>query len=133
MPNIKYKINAIPDTSLIIDLYQNTGLNRPTADADRIEAMYNNSNLIISAWSEEKLVGIARSVTDFHYCCYLSDLAVHPEFQKLGIGKSLIDKTKEKVSDNSMLLLLSAPNAMGYYPKLGFDSVENGFIIKRRV
>ncbi len=133
MPNIKYKINAIPDTSLIIDLYQNAGLNRPTADADRIEAMYNNSNLIISAWSEEKLVGIARSVTDFHYCCYLSDLAVHPEFQKLGIGKSLIDKTKEKVSDNSMLLLLSAPNAMGYYPKLGFDSVENGFIIKRRV
>ena len=95
--------------------------------------MYNNSNLIISAWSEEKLVGIARSVTDFHYCCYLSDLAVHPEFQKLGIGKSLIDKTKEKVSDNSMLLLLSVPNAMGYYPKLGFDSVENGFIIKRRV
>ena len=133
MPNIKYKINASPDTSLIIDLYQNAGLNRPTADADRIEAMYNNSNLIISAWSEEKLVGIARSVTDFHYCCYLSDLAVHPEFQKLGIGKSLIDKTKEKVSDNSMLLLLSAPNAMGYYPKLGFDSVENGFIIKRRV
>ena len=133
MPNIKYKINAIPDTSLIIDLYQNAGLNRPTADADRTEAMYNNSNLIISAWSEEKLVGIARSVTDFHYCCYLSDLAVHPEFQKLGIGKSLIDKTKEKVSDNSMLLLLSAPNAMGYYPKLGFDSVENGFIIKRRV
>ena len=133
MPNIKYKINAIPDTSLIIVLYQNAGLNRPTADADRIEAMYNNSNLIISAWSEEKLVGIARSVTDFHYCCYISDLAVHPEFQKLGIGKSLIDKTKEKVSDNSMLLLLSAPNAMGYYPKLGFDSVENGFIIKRRV
>ena len=133
MPNIKYKINAIPDTSLIIDLYQNAGLNRPTADADRIEAMYKNSNLIISAWSEEKLVGIARSVTDFHYCCYISDLAVHPEFQKLGIGKSLIDKTKEKVSDNSMLLLLSVPNAMGYYPKLGFDSVENGFIIKRRV
>ncbi len=127
MPNIIYKINAVPDIGLIIELYQSAGLNRPITDSDRIGAMYNNSNLIISAWSEDKLVGIARSVTDFHYCCYLSDLAVHPEFQKIGIGKTLIHKTKEKVSDNSMLLLLSAPNAMSYYPKLGLDSVENGF------
>ncbi|MEI8113487.1 MAG: GNAT family N-acetyltransferase [Bacteroidia bacterium] len=128
---ITYLIDRIPETELIIDLYTSSGINRPTADKDRIAEMYANSNLVVTAWDEGQLVGIARSLTDFCFCCYLSDLAVRKEYQKYGIGKKLIGLIKERIGDQTMLLLLSAPTAMDYYPKAGFLKVENGFIINR--
>lgn len=128
---ITYKLDIIPDAEKIIDLYKSSGINRPIADKERIAKMYANSNLIVTAWDISKLVGISRSLTDFCYSCYLSDLAVRKEYQKHGIGKKLIALTKEKIGEHTMLLLLAAPAAMDYYPKVGFEPVENGFIIKR--
>jgi predicted N-acetyltransferase YhbS len=128
---IEYKIDLIPETDQIIDLYISSGINRPTNDKERISKMYTNSNLVVTAWDKDKLVGISRSLTDFCYSCYLSDLAVRKEYQKEGIGKKLIELTKEKIGVQTMLLLLSAPSAMEYYPKIGFLKVENGFIVKR--
>jgi predicted N-acetyltransferase YhbS len=130
---MQYKTDIIPNTDQIIDLYASSGLNRPIYDKERIAEMYKHSNLVITAWDGEQLVGIARSLTDFCFCCYLSDLAVKEEYKHQGIGKKLVELTKEKISDKSMLLLLSAPAAMDYYPKIGMDKVENGFIINRKL
>ena len=129
--NITYKTDQLPDTTSIIDLYASSGLTRPIDDAGRIESMYYHSNLVISAWDGPLLVGVSRALTDFHYCCYLSDLAVRKEYQKAGIGKQLVLLTKEAIGDRCMLLLLAAPSAMEYYPRIGMDTVNNGFIIKR--
>lgn len=129
--NITYKTGIIPPIETIIDVYDNSGINRPTSDKARIEKMYQNANLVITAWDGEQLVGIARSLTDFCYCCYLSDLAVKKNYQKQGIGKKLIALTKEEIGENAMLLLLSAASAMDYYPKVGLETVKNGFIIHR--
>ncbi|WP_299707805.1 GNAT family N-acetyltransferase [uncultured Pontibacter sp.] len=128
---ITYKSDLTPDTQLIIDLYNSSGINRPTTNHGRIAKMYANSNLVITAWDDEQLVGIARSLTDFCYACYLSDLAVRKEYQKEGIGRQLIALTREVIGEQTMLLLLSARAAMDYYPKMGFDKVENGFMMKR--
>ena len=98
---------------------------------ERISKMYTNSNLVLSAWKSDHLIGVARSLTDFSYCCYLSDLAVAKNYQNQKIGKKLIDLTKEFIGPQSMLLLLSASNAMEYYPKVGFEVGHNGFIIRR--
>jgi N-acetylglutamate synthase-like GNAT family acetyltransferase len=129
---ISYRTNITPSVQQIIEVYNNSGLNRPTADVNRIAKMYENSNLIVTAWDGDKLVGVARSLTDFCYCCYLSDLAVAKNYQSSGIGKRLIEETATCIGDQSMLLLLSAPTAMEYYPKVGFQKVENGFIIFRK-
>jgi N-acetylglutamate synthase-like GNAT family acetyltransferase len=129
--NIEYKIETVPDTEIIIDLYISSGINRPITDNERIKKMYANSNLIITAWHNDKLVGIARSLTDFCYCCYLSDLAVRQEYKNNGIGKKLISITKEIIGQQTTLLLLAAPEAIDYYPKVNFQKVKNGFIIKR--
>jgi len=128
---IIYKLDKIPETDLIINLYNSSGINRPTIDKDRISKMYSNSNLVVTAWDNDELVGIARSLTDFCYACYLSDLAVSKEYQKHGIGKELIRLTKERIGNQTMLLLLSAPTAMEYYPKVDFQTVTNGFIVNR--
>jgi N-acetylglutamate synthase-like GNAT family acetyltransferase len=130
--SIIYKVGITPSTDAIIDVYESSGIRRPIDDDDRIRQMYQQSNLIISAWDGSKLIGVARSLTDFCYCCYLSDLAVHADYQKQGIGKTLIEHTQKEIGNQTMLLLLSAPNAMSYYPHIGFKEVKNGFIIPRK-
>lgn len=131
MKNIKYKVGIVPKISEIIEVYDSSKIKRPTEDSGRIRKMYENSNLTITAWFNNELIGIARSITDFCYACYLSDLAVKSEYQKEGIGKQLIKLTKKEIGKQTALILISAPLAIEYYPKIGFDKIENGFIIHR--
>jgi ribosomal protein S18 acetylase RimI-like enzyme len=129
--DITYSTTALPETQQIIDLYESSGLKRPTTDFDRIKKMYANSNLVVTAWDGDLLVGISRSLTDFCYACYLSDLAIHGDYQKSGIGKKLVALTREAISEQTTLILLSAPGAMSYYPKIGMNIITNGFMIPR--
>lgn len=128
---IIYRTDITPDIDKIIDVYNSSGINRPITDKDRITKMYVNSNLIVTAWDKDKLVGVSRSLTDFCYCCYLSDLAVRKDYQATGIGRKLIELIKNNIGEQTALILLSAPTAMNYYPKVGFQKIDNGFIIKR--
>jgi len=129
--NIIYKSGIIPATEVIIELYDKTGLPRPTNDKDRIQKMFENSNLVVTAWDNEKLVGISRSITDWVWSCYLADLAVDPGYKKSGIGKGLIQETRDKLGEQSMILLLSVPTALEYYPKVGFEKENRAFMISR--
>jgi predicted N-acetyltransferase YhbS len=133
MNKIIYKIGAIPKTEEICTVYESSGINRPTGDKNRIAEMYQNSDLIVSAWDGDKLVGVSRSITDFVYVCYLSDLAIRKEYQKLGIGKELIDLTKKALGDKVTIVLLAAPSAVEYYPKVGFEPMNAAFIMKRKI
>lgn len=122
----------------VAELFKRSGLNRPSDDLDRIQGMLDNSNLIITARCDGKLVGIARSVTDWRYCCYLSDLAVDPDFEGKGIGRRLISEVKQSVGDECKLILLAAPSAESFYAHvanhigLERESVNNTWIIPRR-
>jgi N-acetylglutamate synthase-like GNAT family acetyltransferase len=129
---LTYRTDITPAVDQIIEVYNSSGIIRPTADVDRIAQMYQHSNLIVSAWNKEQLVGITRALTDFCYCCYLSDLAVRKEYQSSGIGKKMIALTKEIIGEQTALLLLAAPSAMDYYPKVGFTKIDNAFLIKRK-
>lgn len=97
------------------------GERRPIDDLSCLKSMLENADIITTAWNKDKLVGIARSVTDFSYCCYLSDLAVDEQYQKQGIGKELIGLTQNELGPKCNLILLSAPAAIDYYPKIGFE------------
>jgi len=112
-------------------LFKSSGIKRPSDNLDRIQRMITNANVIISAWDGVNLVGIARAITDFSYCCYLSDLAVCKEYQKTGIGKELVERLRNHLGEEVALLLLSAPTAMEYYPQLGFEKTEKAFLIPR--
>lgn len=131
MSAIEYRHNFPLTATDVAAVFDASGIRRPTNDLARIERMFANASLIFSAWHEGKLVGVCRALTDFSYCCYLSDLAVDKAFQKHGIGRELIDRVRSAIGEEVALILLSAPGAMAYYPKVGFDKIENGFIIKR--
>lgn len=130
---IQYEINESFKPELFRQLLIDSGLaeRRPVDDLHCINGMMENSNLIISAWDGNQLVGIARSVTDFHYCCYLSDLAVHKDFQKQGIGKQLQVLTQERLGEHCKLILISAPNSTEYYQHVGYQKNDNCFITSR--
>jgi GNAT superfamily N-acetyltransferase len=132
MDGIRIGVNEPVDTADIIAVFVSSGIRRPVDDPERIARMFAHADLVVSAWDGGRLVGVARALTDFSYCCYLSDIAVMKEYQRRGIGAAMIDLVRERIGEETMLLLLSAPGAMTYYPQLGFQPVENGFIIPRR-
>ncbi|NRA28482.1 MAG: GNAT family N-acetyltransferase [Opitutales bacterium] len=105
------------------------GERRPVNDIEQLQGMIEHADLMVSCWSDNLLVGIARSVTDFHYCCYLSDLAVDQEFQKRGIGKKLIDETRQRLETSCKIMLLSAPGAVEYYPHIGFEKHPSAWVL----
>lgn len=129
---IRYEIAKNIDIDKIISVFESSGIIRPTKEKERIKTMFENSNLIYFAYEDEEIIGLARCVTDFSYCCYLSDLAVKKEYQKQGIGKMLIEKVKEHIGEKVALIPLSANSAMDYYPKLNFEKADNAFIIRRK-
>jgi ribosomal protein S18 acetylase RimI-like enzyme len=128
---ITYQINAPLTVDDVIRVFRNSGIRRPIDQPDRIQQMIEHANLIVSAWDGQKLIGIGRALTDFSFCCYLSDLAVDRDYQRSGIGRALVKAVLEQIGDRCSLILLSAPEAMEYYPKLGFEEIKNGFMIKR--
>ena len=105
------------------------GDRRPVDDRECIHAMLEHATLLCTAWDDQKLVGVARSVTDFAFCCYLSDLAVHQEYQRLGIGRELIRATKSRLGPKAKIILLSAPTAERYYPRIGFTAHPSAWIL----
>jgi predicted N-acetyltransferase YhbS len=105
------------------------GDRRPINEPERLAKMLEHGNLMVTARENGKLIGIARSLTDFLYCTYLSDLAVDEAYQKMGIGKELIRQTK-LATPKAVLILLSAPTAVTYYPKVGLTQFEQCYILR---
>jgi ribosomal protein S18 acetylase RimI-like enzyme len=128
---IEYRVDASLNAEELASVFDRSGIRRPTGDLSRIQRMIDNANLTITAWDGEKLVGVARALTDFSWCCYLSDLAVDRDYQRHGIGRELVQQVQSAIGEETTLILLSAPEAMEYYPKIGFQAIHNGWIRNR--
>ncbi|WP_295365711.1 GNAT family N-acetyltransferase [uncultured Succinivibrio sp.] len=127
---LTYTTKKLISVESYVDLISSTSLKdrRPLNDYERIEQMLKNASLTVTAWDGNELVGIARSVTDFAYCCYVSDLAVRGKYQKKGIGKKLLQITKDNIHNNAKIILLAAPQAEEYYPHIGFEKHNAAFV-----
>jgi len=104
---------------------------RPVADRARIEGMLRHANVIVTARDDTGLlVGVSRALSDFNYCCYLSDLAVDSAFQGGGIGRELIRRTHEAAGPGTTLILIAAPKARSYYPHIGMTHHDSCWIVR---
>ncbi len=127
---IEYKVGNDLDLDEVIELYRAStlGERRPVGERDRMQKMLQHANLVITAWDGSLMVGIARSLTDFAYCTYLSDLAVRLSHQRQGIGKELVRRTREEAGP-AKIILLAAPKAVDYYPHIGFTHHPHAWIL----
>lgn len=130
--NISYRINDSLDLDQMIELYRAStlGERRPVDDRERMRKMLEHANLVVTAWQGALLVGIARSLTDFAYVAYLSDIAVRQSHQRRGIGKELIRRTQTLLDPAATLLLLAAPAAVDYYPHIGFSRHPEAWLLE---
>ncbi len=132
---IEYHLATTLDPAAFIDVLKRSGLaeRRPVDDHDRIRRMLENADLIVIAQDVATgvLVGVARSITDFAYCCYLSDLAVDRAYQGRGVGRRLIEETRRAAGPQSMCLLLSAPASTSFYETIGIPRADNAFLFPR--
>jgi predicted N-acetyltransferase YhbS len=128
---ITYRTGNDLDLHAVIELYRAStlGERRPIEDLERMRLMLANANLVITAWDGTLLAGIARSVTDFSYATYLSDLAVRVSHQKQGIGRELIRRTQAE-GGQATVILLSAPQAVAYYPHIGMTPHPSAWLLK---
>jgi GNAT superfamily N-acetyltransferase len=129
--NISYDTTRAITAAQFIDVLRRSTLaeRRPVDDPKCIEAMLQHANLLCTAWHNQTLVGVARSVTDFEYCCYLSDLAVDAAYQNQGIGRELIALTRSKLGAKARIILLAAPKAAEYYPRIGFTAHTSAWML----
>jgi GNAT superfamily N-acetyltransferase len=119
---IEYRVDRALSADEFIDILTRStlGERRPVADRACMEGMVAHAGLMVTAWDGRTLIGVARSVTDFCYACYLSDLAVDVRYQRTGIGRTLVQQTLKQLGPRCKIRLLAAPAAADYYRKIGF-------------
>jgi GNAT superfamily N-acetyltransferase len=127
---ITYRTGNDVGLDQMIELYVDStlGERRPVDDRERMGRMLEQADLVLTAWDGAKLVGISRSITDWAYCTYLSDLAVRAEYQGRGIGKELVRRTRA-ATPQATVILLAAPKAVDYYPKIGMTRHESAWVL----
>ena len=127
---INYQVNPTISVHDLIDILKKStlGLRRPLADLEAMESMLAHANYYIGAYENGQLVGLARAMTDFVYTTYLADLAVNEKYQHQGIGKELIKILKINIP-KAKLILLAAPAAEAYYPKIGMQNHPHCYYI----
>ena len=128
---IDYRFGNDLDLDHVIDLYRRStlGLRRPVDNRATMQAMLEHANLVVTAWDGERLVGMARTLTDFAYVGYLADLAVDAAYQRQGIGVALIAQTRRQMGPQSKIVLLAAPAAVDYYPHIGFKQHTSAWVL----
>jgi GNAT superfamily N-acetyltransferase len=129
---IDYRVGNDLDLDDVIELYRAStlGERRPVDHRDRMAAMLEHANLVVTAWDGTRLVGISRAFSDFAFVTYLSDLAVRASHQRMGIGKELIRITRREGGPNAYIILLAAPKAVEYYPHVGFTLHESAWVLR---
>jgi len=130
---LSFQDNAGCTAVEVAELFRSSGIRRPIDDLERIQRMIAYADEILTVRDGSKLVGIVRAVTDYAYCCYISDLAVDRDYQGMGIGRQLIERLKKKLGEEEIqYVLTSAPKAVGFYEKIGFERADKAFVIKRK-
>ena len=131
--DVVYRLESYPELGVgeFVDLLVRSTLaeRRPVRDTETIRGMLEHASVIVTARSGARLLGISRAITDYAFCTYLSDLAVDQDFQRLGIGKELIRLTHQHAGLQTTLILLAAPKARTYYPKVGMHPHDSCWII----
>ena len=128
---ITYRNDATISVEQAIALFEAStlGERRPVTRPDIFAGMLKNADLVVSAWRGDRLVGLSRTLTDFTYVAYLADLAVDCDYQRRGIGTRLIAETRKALADECMIVLLAAPKANDYYPRMGFEHNPRAWIL----
>ncbi|RJE90301.1 GNAT family N-acetyltransferase [Paenibacillus sp. 1011MAR3C5] len=131
--SITYHENDTITPEELAEIFLQSGIKRPTHDLERLGRMLAQADELLTARADGKLVGVLRAITDYAYCCYISDLAVDRDYHGQRIGESLMKKLQEKLGNEEVqYILISAPTAVGFYERIGMERLDKAFVIRRQ-
>jgi len=131
--SLLHRSDLVPDPKAIAELYDAAKLRRPTSDQARLKRMFQGSNVVLTVWEEfeqsggQRLVALLRGWTDYAYDGYVCDLAVHPDFQKSGLGVDLLERAQSLGRPDVQWVLQASVIAEHYYEHIGWQKIENGW------
>lgn len=133
MTAVHYAVDRSIDVPQFRDLLVRStlGERRPIDVTECLEGMLRHADILATAWVDDVLVGVSRALTDWTYSCYLADLAVDVAYQREGIGRQLIDLTQRQLGPLCKIILLAAPAASEYYPRIGFEHNPRAWLLER--
>ncbi len=96
---------------------------------DDLKIAFSNSMYKCFVYNETMLIGVGRAIADGVDVSYLCDVAVHPEYQRCGIGKAIVQKLLEYSKGYNKILLFASVGKESFYRKLGFDKMTTAMAI----
>lgn len=131
---ISYRVER-PGVDEVLGLFASTGYipSPETVDSTAVARALAHSNLIVTARHHRRLVAIARAWADYASTCYLADLVVAVAYRRRGIGRTMVHRTRTEAGGGGItLVLLSRPEARGFYERVGLAAADDAFIIRAR-
>ncbi len=127
MANIDFRDDVIPDIEQLLDLYGKLGWTAYTDHPEKLEKAIRSSSYVATAWHEENLIGLARTLSDETTVMYLQDILVDPVFQGRGIGRNLLEMClkRHKHVRQCVLLTDDRPQQKAFYESLGFTNTKD--------
>jgi ribosomal protein S18 acetylase RimI-like enzyme len=121
------------DFDSVFELYESVGWLAYTINPEKLKAALIGSSLVLTYKINEKVIGLARCLTDGESICYLQDILVHPSHQRSGIGSSLVSQILSEFKDVRQVVLMTdaEEKQSKFYEKLGFKEIKGelrGFV-----
>ncbi len=134
LQNFRFEVKTSSelDAQDILKLFEQAGISKPNWSIDRMQRALKGSSVIVTAWNENELIGFGNAITDFAWIAYLSQLAVNPQFQGMGVGRKLLDLMRSELGEEVTLVVHSAEKASDFYQRAGFEPYSNVFRIPRK-
>lgn len=121
--SISFRTEKTFDRNKLLALYEDAGWTAYTEDPVRLERALANSTHVVSAWDGERLVGLARVISDGEHIVYTQDLLVLRDYRRRGLGRELLRRVLEPFAHvrQAVLVTDNAPETRGFYTSLGFE------------
>lgn len=128
---IKYYVGKKVDYIKLIVLFNQVGWNDKTEDTNRLRKMVENSQIVVTAWDKEEMVGFARCTTDYVFNGQINNVVVDVNYREKGIGKELINKIVDTSKLVTYILRGDIENER-FYREIGFEDAPLSLVYKRR-
>jgi ribosomal protein S18 acetylase RimI-like enzyme len=128
---IMYNTDKKVDYDRLKTLFNEVGWNDKTDDINRLKTMVENSQIVVTAWDEDTMVGFARCTTDYVFNGQINNVVVDSKYRKKGIGKVLIDTILDSSKQVTYMLRGSIRNE-NFYRSLGFEDGPISLIYRRK-
>lgn len=100
---------------------------------DKLQKALENYGSVFSAWDKDRLVGLMAAMDDGVMTAYAHYLIVHPDYQGMHIGKTLVEMVKEHYKDYLKIAMCAVNEKVTFYQKLGFtiDDTETSMCLSK--